>query len=129
MDVVDIVSREARTRVEAALPDLVAAVLPALVEAALRGDPVEDTPTPTVAVPAPVEARPDAQDRAWRTLAQGAVATVILAGTGAITQAVAVDGFDPFAWGSWSGALTGASTAILMAVLAYVQRLILPPKR
>lgn len=124
-DVADIVAREARSRIEAALPDLVAAVVPALVDAALKGEPVETVPVPNTA---PVPVKPDAKDRAWRTLAQGLVATVMLSGAGALGQAIAAPGFDLLGWGSWSGALTGAGTAVLMAVLAYVQRLIQPPK-
>ncbi|MBP2211075.1 lysozyme family protein [Rhodococcus ruber] len=126
-DAIEIVAREARARIEAALPQLVEAVVPALVEAALRGDRVEDvaTPTPTTQLPNP---KADAKDRARRTLLQGLVATVLVGVTTALGASLSSPDFSVFELASWSTAGTAAVTAALMAVVSYVQRLVLPPK-
>lgn len=90
------------------------------------------------AVPVPVQgelvidehpdAKSDARDRAWRTLAQGLVVTVILAIITAFGTAVAAPEFDLLTWDSWRAAATAGGTAAVMAVAAYIQRLISPPK-
>lgn len=129
MDAIDIVTREARARVEAALPDLVEAIVPALIGAALRGDDVRTAPTPEVTPTGPAPApKADAGDRARRTLLQGLVVTVLVGITTALGTAIADPGFEVFALESWGAAGTAAATAALMSVVAYVQRLIMPPK-
>ncbi|WP_395705003.1 hypothetical protein [Rhodococcus ruber] len=129
VDAIDIVTREARARVEAALPELLDAIVPTLIDAALRGDDVTATATPAVTPTGPAPApKDDAKDRARRTLLQGLVVTVLVGITGALGTALADPGFDVFALESWGTAVTAAATAALMSVVAYVQRLVMPPK-
>lgn len=79
--------------------------------------------------PAPAgDPKADARNRAWRTLVQGFVATVLVAAVGAFAHAVSADGFDLFSWESWRVAASTGGTAALMAVLAYIQRLVQPPR-
>lgn len=119
---VEIVTREAKARVEAALPSLVEAIVPALLEAVLRGDKVEDVDTPLV--PIPVDPKADAKDRAWRTLLQGLVATVLVGVTTALGSSLADPTFSFFELGSWTTALGAASAAAAMSGLAYIQRVL-----
>jgi len=81
-------------------------------------------PAATPVVPAKV----DAKDRAWRTLAQGLAVTVLFAIVTAFGTAVAAPEFDLLTWDSWRAAATAGGTAAAMAVAAYVQRLLSPPK-
>jgi len=75
-----------------------------------------------------VDARADAKDRAWRTLVQGLVVTVILAVVTAFGTAVAAPDFDLLTWDSWKAAATAAGAAVMISITAYIQRLISPPK-
>lgn len=71
-----------------------------------------------------------AKSRALRTLVQGLIAVVIAAAGNAVVQAFTKGSLDIFSWNDWKvvGALTG--TAVLGAVVAYVQNAfgIKPPK-
>ncbi|QXU53606.1 hypothetical protein [Rhodococcus sp. LW-XY12] len=82
----------------------------------------------TESAPAKVDAKTDAKDRAWRTLAQGLFVTVLVAIITAFGTAVAAPEFDLLTWDSWRAAATASGTAAVMAVTAYVQRLLSPPK-
>lgn len=126
-DAVEIVLREARRRVEQKAPEWIEALLPPLLEAALTGKAVDQVPDP-VTREEPVPPKPDAKDRAWRTLAQGLVATVLVGLVTAVGTAVAAPGFNVFAGESWQAVGTAAGTAAVMSVLAYVQRLLQPPR-
>lgn len=75
-----------------------------------------------------VPAKADARDRAKRTLLQGAVATVFVAGMLALAGAVGAPGFDFLDAGSWKTVAGTALGAMLMAGAAYVQRIVNPPK-
>lgn len=75
-----------------------------------------------------VPAKADARDRAKRTLLQGAVATVFVAGMLAVAGAVGAPGFDFLDAGSWKTVAGTALGAMLMAGAAYVQRIVNPPK-
>lgn len=68
----------------------------------------------------------DAKDRAWRTVLQGAVATVLFAALTAATSVlqVAIGSEETVQWSVVAqNAVTSAGVAALMAVLAYGHRL------
>lgn len=75
----------------------------------------------------------DARNRAWRTLLQGALATILVPAAdaafqviqGAVADAVTGHGFDWRQVGT--SALLAAGTAVTMAVAAYLHRLKLDP--
>ena len=115
--VVDRVEQEAWRRIDAAVADIP--------QVAIR--------TAEQALPAQLEVMPldvkaDARDRAWRTLAQGLVVTVLLSIVTAFGTAVGSPTFDMLTWDSWRAAATAGGTAAVMAVAAYIQRLLVPPK-
>ncbi|MBH0119824.1 hypothetical protein I0Q12_09975 [Rhodococcus sp. CX] len=76
----------------------------------------------------PPPAKADARDRAWRTTVQGAVATVLIAVLLALADLLGTGTLDLATSGAWKAIAGTAGGAALMAVLAYVQRLISPPK-
>mgnify|MGYP007004568483 CR=1 FL=1 len=76
----------------------------------------------------PEAPKSDAKDRAWRTLLQGLLATILLAGTGAVADALTSESFDITHVGDWKFAITGAATAVTTAALSYVMRFIQPPR-
>lgn len=115
---------EAQRRIESA----VAEASTIATQAALRAIPTSAVGELVVDELPGVDAKTDAKDRAWRTLAQGLVVTVLLAIITAFGTAVAAPEFDLLAWDSWRAAATAGGTAAVMAVAAYVQRLISPPK-
>lgn len=84
------------------------------------------TATVTQAVTAPT--RKDAKDRALRTTVQGAIATVLVAVLVALADLIAGGGVDLFSSAGWKVVLGTATGAAIMAVSAYVQRVINPPK-
>lgn len=116
---------EAKKRIDAAVADIPHIAIRAAEQATPTPIPGElvDTGRPGV------DAKSDAKDRAWRTLAQGLVVTVLLAIITAFGTAVAAPEFDLLTWDSWRAAATAGGTAAVMAVAAYVQRLISPPRR
>lgn len=122
-DVVDRVVEQVRPRLETEAE----AILTSLVDRAQARIAETLTPatTPPDSLPSP---KADAKDRAWRTLVQGIVATILLAGSTAVGTALTAPEFDLLTWDSWKAAGAAAGTAVLMAILAYVQRLIQPPK-
>ena len=71
-----------------------------------------------------------AKSRALRTLVQGLLAVVVVAAGNAVIQAFSKGSLDIFSWDDWKvvGALTG--TAVIGAIVAYVQNAlnIKPPK-
>lgn len=116
--VTDRIEDEAQRRINAAVADI-----PRIALSAAQQIPVAPVPDEQ---PDP---KSDAKDRAVRTLAQGLVVTVVLAVITAFGTAVAAPEFDLLTWDSWRAAVTAGGTAAVMAVAAYVQRLINPPKR
>ncbi|MGW9567135.1 hypothetical protein [Prescottella equi] len=113
----EIVKREIMRRMDG--------LVPALLQAAIEGKPVEQVPYPSG------PARPasaDARARAGRTLLGGLVTTMILAVLGALGAAIAAPEFDVFSWGSWSGVVQTLATVAVMSVVSFVQRLVSPPK-
>lgn len=78
----------------------------------------------TIAVPA----RKDAKDRAWRTSLQGLIATVVVAALTGFADILAGDGVDLLSGAGWKVVLGTVAGATVMAVSAYVQRLVNPPK-
>ena len=76
----------------------------------------------------PVSPRADARDRARRTLVQGAAATLLSVAFVAFGQAIVADGFDFTDAGDWKIVGGTVFTAVVMSVLAYVQRIVNPPK-
>lgn len=116
---------EAKKRIDAAVADIPHIAIRAAEQATPTPIPGElvDTGRPGV------DAKSDAKDRAWRTLAQGLVVTVLLAIITAFGTAVAAPEFDLLTWDSWRAAATAGGTAAVMAVAAYVQRLTSPPRR
>lgn len=120
----DRVQVEAQRRIESA----VAEASTIATQAALRAIPTQATGELVVDELPGVDAKTDAKDRAWRTLAQGLFVTILLAIITAFGTAVAAPDFDLLTWDSWRAAATAGGTAAVMAVAAYVQRLISPPK-
>jgi len=118
------------TRLEAEAQRRIDEAVAAIPQIAIRA--VEQTqplpiPGELVHDPAP-DAHADARDRAWRTLVQGLVVTVVLAVVTAFGAAVAAPGFDLLTWDSWRAAATSGGTAAVMAAAAYIQRLVQPPR-
>lgn len=85
-------------------------------------------PAAEIVVAPPPPAATDARDRARRTALQGVVATLLVAGMTALTGALAAPEFDLTAAADWRVAATSVLTAVVMAGLAFVQRLVNPPK-
>lgn len=118
------VELEAQKRIDAAVAEIPHIAIRAAEQA---------TPTPIqgelIDIGRPgVEAKVDAKDRAWRTLAQGVVVTVIVAVVTAFGTAVSSPEFELLTWDSWRTAATTAGTAAMISIVAYIQRLISPPK-
>ncbi|MDV2477149.1 hypothetical protein F8M49_20730 [Rhodococcus zopfii] len=91
------------------------------VEVAARMGTGEQAPT----APDP---KTDARDRALRTTVQGAAATVLIAVLLAVAELLGTGTLDLSTGGAWKAIAGTAGGAALMAVMAYVQRLIDPPK-
>jgi len=107
---VKIVTDEAHRRIDGYLAEL-----PRPVEAEL----VAQEPAP---------AKVDARNRAWRTTVQGAVATVLVAVLLALAELLGTGTLDLTTGGAWKAIAGTAGGAALMAVLAYIQRLVSPPR-
>lgn len=75
-----------------------------------------------------VDPKADAKDRASRTMLQGAVATILVAGILAVANGLGDDGFDFTSGGDWKAIAGAALAAMIMAGGAFVQRLVNPPK-
>lgn len=71
----------------------------------------------------------DTRNRVTRTLQQGVVAVVIVAAGAALPVVQTALSGDDVSTVDWSTVAVSASTAALMAVLAYVQRAWLDPSR
>lgn len=71
-----------------------------------------------------------ARSRAWRTLLQGLLAVVVMAGGNVVIQAVQQGSLNVFSWDDWKVAATLAGSATLAAVFSYLQNAlgIKPPK-
>lgn len=82
-------------------------------------------PAPPAPVPDP---KTDARDRALRTTVQGAAATVLIAVLLAVAELLGTGALDLSTGGAWKAIAGTAGGAALMAAMAYVQRLINPPK-
>lgn len=118
----DRVQLEAQRRIDAAVADIPTIAIRAAQQAvptAVPGELVLDTGA---------DVKVDAKDRAWRTLVQGLIVTVILAVVTAFGTAISSDNFDLATWDSWKAAATAAGTAVMISVTAYIQRLVSPPK-
>ncbi|BDB62348.1 hypothetical protein [Rhodococcus sp. RDE2] len=150
-NVIDIITRqviekvgdEIESRTQAAVRSVVEQAQKELVELVGASTPPPQEPVPSVIVGAgggggsssfpsvsvpQFSAKADAKDRAWRTLVQGIVVTVILAVITAFGAAVAAPDFDLLTWDSWKAAATAGGTAAVMAIVAYFQRLLNPPR-
>ncbi|WP_072814268.1 hypothetical protein [Rhodococcus zopfii] len=84
-------------------------------------------PAPPAPAPAP-DPKTDARERALRTTVQGAAATVLIAVLLAVAELLGTGTLDLSTGGAWKAIAGTAGGAALMAVMAYVQRLIDPPK-
>ena len=82
---------------------------------------------PITAAP-PVDHKTDAKDRAQRTVIQGLVSTVVVAVLLAITGVIGGDGFDIASASDWKAVGGAALGALLTAGVAFVHRLVTPPK-
>ena len=143
--VVDIVAREAATRLEQVVQDLTAraqrdadaaarqvqdAVDGAMLDVGPRLDELVRESANRLGVPGALDPRepveievpPSPATAATRTIGQGAAAVFITTMLGAIVAAVGRDDFQLLDWGSWQGTLSGAGIAGTMAVLAWFQR-------
>ena len=100
---------QARDEVQRQINDLLVAV---------PGQTIEPPPT----------AKADAKDRASRTMLQGAVATILVAGILAVANGLGDDGFDFTSGGDWKAIAGAALAAMIMAGGAFVQRLVNPPR-
>lgn len=114
---VSAVIEDGRLAIDAAVRDATAAVDVAVTNAVLDG------PLAT-----PTDVKADARERSWRTLMQGALATVVVGVGGTVGTAIASDSFSLTDWSDWKAAGIAAGTAAVAAGIAYVQRLIQPPK-
>ncbi|MEZ5152136.1 hypothetical protein [Rhodococcus zopfii] len=126
-NVVDLVTE----RVLEDLPGIAAKVVEASIlpitervaaEVAVRMGAAEPAPEPA---PDP---KTDARDRALRTTVQGAAATVLIAVLLAVAELLGTGALDLSTGGAWKAIAGTAGGAALMAAMAYVQRLINPPK-
>lgn len=125
----DRVQLEAQRRIESAVAEASTIATQAALEAIptqFSGELVVDE---NPATDAKADAKADAKDRAWRTLAQGIVVTVLVAIVTAFGTAVSSPEFELLTWDSWRTAATTAGTAAMISIVAYIQRLVSPPKR
>ncbi|APE11004.1 hypothetical protein BO226_19190 [Rhodococcus sp. 2G] len=120
----DRVQVEAQRRVDAVVAEIPQIAIRVADQAASKPVPGELVETGRPGM----DAKTDAKDRAWRTLVQGIVVTVILAVITAFGAAVAAPDFDLLTWDSWKAAATAGGTAAVMAIVAYFQRLLNPPR-
>lgn len=111
------VIEDGRARIDAAVRDATAAVDAAVTNAVLDGPPASAT-----------DVKADARERSWRTLVQGVLATVAVGVGGTVGTAIASDDFSLTDWGDWKAAGIAAGTAAVAAGIAYVQRLVQPPR-
>lgn len=111
------VIEDGRLAIDAAVREATAAVDAAVTNAVLDGPPAS-----------PSDVKADARERSWRTLVQGALATVVVGVGGTVGTAIASDDFSLSDWGDWKAAGIAAGTAAVAAGIAYVQRLVQPPK-
>lgn len=81
-----------------------------------------------IAASPPVDHKTDARDRAQRTVIQGALSTVVVAVLLAITGVIGGDGFDIASASDWKAVGGAALGALLTAGMAFVHRLVTPPK-
>ena len=75
-----------------------------------------------------VPVKKDAKDRAWRTSVQGLIATVVVAVLTAFADLLGGDSVDLLSSAGWKVVLGTVAGAAIMAVSAYVQRILNPPK-
>lgn len=115
---VEIIVADGRTAIDRAVTEATSHV-GELVTAAVLDGPLSSSP---------VDAKADARERSWRTLVQGALATVVVGVGGTVGTAIASDSFSLTDWSDWKAAGIAAGTAAVAAGIAYVQRLVQPPK-
>lgn len=114
---VEVIVADGRTAIDRAVTEATSHVGELVTAAVLDG-----------ASSSPVDVKADARERSWRTLVQGALATVVVGVGGTVGTAIASDSFSLTDWGDWKAAGIAAGTAAVAAGIAYVQRLIQPPK-
>lgn len=123
------VSERLQTEVERRIDAAVSQASEIATSAALAAVPTSP-PSQQIVVPGvpAQDVKTDAKDRAWRTLGQGLAVTVLVSIITAFGMAVSAPEFDLLTWDSWRAAATAGGTAAVMAITAYIQRLISPPK-